>query len=136
MRKLQSLMRNNVQTNYGNRLNLANELEAGGNVELLPSLAGQAMSSATPRSLSGQIGSGGTVLGSMMTGNPLMLAALPFQSPRAVGETAYKIGELLGPRAGASTGAASLGQNQAGRLTADQLKSLMYLSAPVALTSR
>ncbi len=139
MRKLQSLMRNNVQTNYGNRLNLANELETGGNVELLPSLAGQAMSSATPRSLSGQIGSGGAILGSMMTGNPLPLAALPFQSPRLVGETAYKIGELLGPsfasRAGMG-GGATLGQTQAGSIPMEILRELLYRSAPVALTSR
>jgi hypothetical protein len=136
MRKLQSLMRNNVQTNYGNRLNLANELEASGNVELLPSLAGQAMSSATPRSLSGQIGSGGAILGSMMTGNPLPLAALPFQSPRLVGEAAYRIGDLLGPSARAGGAAAIVGQSQPGFLSSDQLRSLLFRAAPVAATSR
>ena len=45
MRKLQSLMRNNVQTNYTGRTSLAKGLEQQGGVELMPSLAGQAMNS-------------------------------------------------------------------------------------------
>ena len=49
MRKLQSLARNNVQTNYGNRLSLARELEDAGGVSLLPSIARQARNSWTPR---------------------------------------------------------------------------------------
>jgi len=94
MRKLQSLMRNNVQTNYGNRLTLANALEDKGGVDLLPSLAGQALSSVTPRSLSGQIGAGATMFNAMS--NPLSLAALPLQSPRLVGSLAYGAGRLTG----------------------------------------
>ena len=105
MRKLQSLMRNNVQTNYGNRLDLANTLEKGGGVDLMPSLAGQALSSVTPRSLSGQIGGGATALASLMTGNPAGLALLPFQSPRIVGTMAYGAGRLSG---GAQRGANAL----------------------------
>jgi hypothetical protein len=138
MRKLQSLMRNNVQTNYGNRLNLANELELGGNVELLPSLSGQALSSATPRSLSGQIGSGGALLGSLMTGNPLMLGALPFQSPRLVGEAAYKLGGLLGPSGAAGGSAQGLlgGAGGAQSITDDFLLPLMYRAAPVVGVGR
>lgn len=96
MRKLQSLMRNNVQTNYGNRLTLANTLEEGGGVELLPALSGQALNSFTPRSLSGQIGGGATALASLMTGNPAGLALLPLQSPRAVGSMAYGAGRVSG----------------------------------------
>ena len=96
MRKLQSLMRNNVQTNYGNRLTLAQSLEKGGGVDLMPSLSGQALNSFTPRSLSGQIGGGATALASLMTGNPAGLALLPFQSPRAVGSMAYGAGLLSG----------------------------------------
>jgi hypothetical protein len=130
MRKLQSLMRNNVQTNYGNRLNLANELETAGNVELLPSLAGQAMSSATPRSLSGQIGGGAAALMSLT--NPAYAAALPFQSPRLVGEAAYKIGDLLGPGAGAGGQQGTI----ASLLTNPQLAQLLYRAAPVAAVDR
>lgn len=94
MRKLQSLMRNNVQTNYTGRTSLAKGLEQQGGVELMPSLAGQAMNSLTPRSLSGQIGGGAT--GLMAMSNQLMLAALPFQSPRLVGEAAYGAGRAVG----------------------------------------
>lgn len=96
MRKLQSLMRNNVQTNYGNRLNLATSLEQGGGVELMPSLSGQALNSWTPRSLSGQLGGGATALASIMTGNPAGLALLPLQSPRLVGSGAYGAGMVGG----------------------------------------
>lgn len=97
MRKLQSLMRNNVQTNYGNRLSLANTLESQGGVELLPALSGQALNSWTPRSLAGQAGAGATAL--MGISNPATLAALPLQSPRVVGELAYGLGRLTGPGA-------------------------------------
>lgn len=94
MRKLQSLMRNNVQTNYGNRLSLANTLEDQGGVELLPALSGQALNSWMPRSLAGQAGSGATML--MSLHNPMMLAALPLQSPRLVGSMAYGAGKAAG----------------------------------------
>ena len=94
MRKLQSLMRNNVQTNYGNRLNLANALESQGGVDIMPSLAGQALNSWTPRSLVGQGGAGAAMLMSMH--NPLTLTALPFQSPRLVGSLAYGAGRISG----------------------------------------
>ena len=92
MRKLQSLMRNNVQTNYGNRLNLAESLERQGGVELMPEIAGQALNSWTPRSLSGQLGAIGSA--GLSTINPWMLGALPFQSPRLVGNAAYQLGRM------------------------------------------
>jgi hypothetical protein len=91
MRKLQSLTRNNVQTNYGNRLKLAEELMAKGGVDILPAVAGQAMNSWTPRSLTGQAG-GMATLGGSLAGNPGLAALLPFQSPKAVGLGAYGLG--------------------------------------------
>lgn len=115
MRKLQSLMRNNVQTNYGNRLALAESLEQGGNVELMPSIAGQAMSSWTPRSLAGQAGAGATGLGAFLTSNPLLLGMLPLQMPRAVGEAAYGLGRLSG-------GTSALMQPVASRLPPEALE--------------
>lgn len=93
MRKLQSVMRNNVNTNYGNRLNLARELEQQGGREILPAIAGQAMSSAIPRGLQGAVASGAGLYG--LT-NPATLAALPFASPRLVGEAAYGAGRVAG----------------------------------------
>lgn len=93
MRKLQSLMRNNVNTNYGNRLDLARELEAKGGKELLPAIAGQALSSATPRGLQGLAATGSAIAG---LSNPAFLASLPVQSPRLVGEAAYGLGRMSG----------------------------------------
>lgn len=93
MRKLQSLMRNNVNTNYGNRLDLAKQLESSGGKELIPAIAGQAMSSATPRGLQGLAATGSAIAG---LSNPAFLASLPFQSPRLVGEAAYKLGQGRG----------------------------------------
>lgn len=93
VRKLQSLMRNNVNTNYGNRLSLANELEQKGGVSLTPAIAGQAMSSAMPRGLAGPINSAG-IGGAALMGNPAMLAAAPFTSPRLMGEALYGLGRV------------------------------------------
>ena len=138
MRKLQSLMRNNVQTNYGNRLNLANSLEQQGGVEIMPDLAGQALNSATPRSLSGQLGAGTAVLSSMASGNPLPLLALPFQSPRAVGEAAYQFGRLTNPLyQTAQGGRQQLGANALARLSGqvDPVQ-FVYRSAPVLMADR
>lgn len=89
MRKLQSLMRNNVNTNYGNRLNLARELEQQGGADIMPAIAGQALSSWTPRGLQGAV-SAVTAL------HPAYWGALPAQSPRLVGEAAYGLGQMAG----------------------------------------
>lgn len=138
MRKLQSLMRNNVQTNYGNRLNLANALEDQGGNEILPALAGQALNSWTPRSLSGQIGSGATALAGV-AGNPLLLAGLPLQSPRLVGSLAYGAGKLSGAaQRGAAGAQGAIGQNQLLNLLNDPsaMSSFAYRSAPVIAAGR
>lgn len=92
MRKLQSLMRNNVNTNYGNRLDLVNQMESQGGNQVLPAIAGQALSSVTPRGL-GSIVAGATGAGGLATMNPAAIPLLAAQSPRLVGETALKIGQ-------------------------------------------
>ena len=94
VRKLQSIMRNNANTNYGRRLEQAQMLEGAGAETLMPQLAGQALSSWTPRSLQG-IGSAITAAGSAMS-NPAYLASLPLTMPRVVGETAYYAGKTAG----------------------------------------
>ena len=137
MRKLQSLMRNNVQTNYGGRLSLAKELEQKGGVDLMPSIAGQAMNSLAPRSLSGQLGGGATAFMTMQ--NPLMAAALPFQMPRVVGEAAYGLGRATG---GSNALMQAVSQNP--QLAAlmnnpnalSDLGQFAYRAAPVLATSR
>lgn len=91
VRKLQSILRNNANTNYGRRVELGNLLEEKGATNLMPQLAGQALSSTTPRGLQG-IGS--AVAGaSTAFANPAYLAALPLTSPRVVGEAAYYAGK-------------------------------------------
>jgi hypothetical protein len=93
MRKLQSLTRNNVNTNYGNRLDLARTLEQKGGNQLMPALAGQALNTWVPRGIGGTV-AGGVGLGGYMAGGvPGALGTLAVQSPRLVGETAYKLGQ-------------------------------------------
>jgi hypothetical protein len=93
MRKLQSLMRNNVNTNYGQRLTLATELENQGGRSLRPALAGQALSSFTPRGLQGAVTGPTSYLAYGAGGVPLAISDLISSSPRAVGEMAYKVGQ-------------------------------------------
>lgn len=102
IRKLQSLSRNNVNTNYGNRLELAKTLEQQGNVSLMPAISGQAMNSWTSRGLGGQLGMGGTVTAAALMQNPLLASLLLPQSPRAVGTALYAAGR--GAKAAGGTG--------------------------------
>ena len=92
MRKLQSLTRNNVNTNYGNRLDLAKALESQGGQEIMPALAGQSLSSMTPRGLGGAV-AGATGVTGLATMNPALIGSLLLQSPRLMGETALKAGQ-------------------------------------------
>lgn len=93
MRKLQSLMRNNVNTNYGNRLDLVKQLEQQGGREVLPAIAGQALNTWTPRGLQ----SASTIPTAALVGiasNPVTGAAmLPMASPRIMGEASLKAGQ-------------------------------------------
>ena len=91
MRKLQSLTRNNANTNYGNRLDLARRLEEQGGRELIPALSGQALSSWTPRGL-GSVVAGGTGVAAAL-GSPQLLPFLAMQSPRLMGEVAVAAGK-------------------------------------------
>ena len=94
MRKLQSLMRNNVNTNYGQRLNLAQQLESAGGRDLMPALAGQALSSKLPRGLQSATNIPSAFL-AYGTGGPALAAVdLLASSPRLAGEASYKYGQL------------------------------------------
>lgn len=93
MRKLQSLTRNNANTNYGNRLDMARQLEQAGGQELLPALSGQALSSLAPRGLGKAVASGAAIASAS---HPAYLATLPLQSPRLMGEAAYGLGRGAG----------------------------------------
>lgn len=104
MRKLQSLMRNNVSTNYGQRMKLAQELEKQGG-QIMPALAGQALSSITPRGLQGASTIPTSLLGYGVGGAPLAAAGLLAGSPRLAGEAAYASG--VGARAASTAGEAA-----------------------------
>lgn len=138
MRKLQSLMRNNVNTNYGNRLNLAQELEQQGGVSLMPDIAGQALSSWTPRGLA-SVGSG--VTGVAALSNPAALALLPMQSPRLVGNLAYGAGRATGGAQNALSAASPALTNNAllqslGVTGPALIPGLAYRAAPTIGASR
>jgi hypothetical protein len=100
IRKLQSVMRNNVQTNYGRRGQLADVLAQYGAPHLREKLAGQALSTWEPRGLArtgAQVLTGGglgTMLGVPFLGAGLSLAA---SSPKVVGNTAYYGGAATRP---------------------------------------
>jgi len=98
IRKLQSLTRNNVSTNYGNRLRLAEELKNVGGQDVMPALAGQATNDWFPRGMIGK----GEEIGALMTliNNPSkaarVLATLPIMSPKVMGATSYGLGKVAG----------------------------------------
>ena len=94
MRKLQSLMRNNVNTNYGQRLNLAQQLESAGGRDLMPALAGQALSNKFPRGIQSATNIPSAYLAFEAGGLPLAAVDLLASSPKLVGEASYKYGQL------------------------------------------
>lgn len=96
LRKLQSVMRNNANTNYGNRLNMAHMLQSSGANTLMDKLAGQSLSAWTPRGL-GALQAGSTAAASAAISNPWVLAAIIPQSPRLMGEAAYYSGKAAKP---------------------------------------
>lgn len=94
LRKLQSTMRNNVNTNYGQRTRLLDEL-AQYEPNLPAALAGQALNANMPRGLA-RIGVENAVRAGAAFMHPGTLATLPLQSPRLMGETAYGLGRVVG----------------------------------------
>jgi hypothetical protein len=108
IRKLQSLMRNNVNTNYGERLRLARELEKQGGRQLMPALAGQAMSDLTPRGIQRATAPITSGMGFMAGGIPLAAGTALASSPRIVGEAGYGMGQLQRGLLGARSAAPNL----------------------------
>lgn len=103
LRKLQSIMRNNVNTNYGARAKLADVL-AQYEPNLPAMIAGQTMGTALPRGLGKAVATGQTGLAALLGAggalSPAALAAmlplLAASSPRLVGEAAYAGGRARG----------------------------------------
>lgn len=91
LRKLQSVTRNNANTNYGSRAKNAKILEDAGAKTIMPSLAGQALNTWMPRGIRGPIAASAlSGLGSFFS--PLAAAGLLAGSPRLVGEAAHLAG--------------------------------------------
>lgn len=102
-RKLQSLMRKNVNTNFGQRTALGKQLSEAGGADIFPALAGQSLSELTPMGLQ-RATSPLTALGAFSTGGvPLATASLLSSSPRLMGEAAYGTGLLSRIPAGVET---------------------------------
>jgi len=93
LRKLQSITRNNVNTAYGYRGDLAKELEKRTGKNLISALSGQSMSTIAPRGLAGL--SPVATIGAAFGLSPMAAAALPFESPGAVGAMAYGAGKAV-----------------------------------------
>ena len=92
LRKLQSVMRNNVNANFGSRLNLVKELDDAGDYLLLPKIAGQQMNTLTPRGLVPQAALTGAVGQSALSLDPTAVLLAPLTSPRVVGEATRAVG--------------------------------------------
>lgn len=103
LRKLQSVLRDNVNTNYGRRKELTQFLINSGAPHLMEKLAGQALGSWMPRGLGKMVATemlaaGAGAAGAGASGAGLgMLAAAPFMSPRVMGEAAYYGGRAAKP---------------------------------------
>lgn len=93
MRKLQSIMRNNVNTNYGARADAFAALEQGGGRPLAPQLAGQALNDWLPRGIQRGTGALGTLAAGSMAGIPGAAGMAAISSPRFAGEAAYLAGQ-------------------------------------------
>ena len=93
MRKLQSLMRDNVQTNYGQRVKLGELLESYGDQSMMPALAGQTLSDLAPRGIAraGAPFAGYQAISGDLGQAAAMAAA---SSPRVAGEAAYAAGAI------------------------------------------
>lgn len=91
IRKLQSLSRNNANTNYGYRASLAQHLINNGAPDLMAEIAGQSLNSVAPRGLASISlpAFGAYSLGGLAAAIPALLS----ESPRVVGELALKAGQ-------------------------------------------
>jgi hypothetical protein len=124
LRKLQSVLRNNVNANYGQRAKLADYLVNAGAPQLMEKLAGQTLSSWTPRGFGALIGSEVLALTGGLLAHGVApaalgpaIGALPFMSPRLMGEASYLAGRAAAPVARVPARPIGHGAFQTGRIT-------------------
>lgn len=97
LRKLQSVLRNNVNTSYGHREKLVEYLQNSGAPHLVSALAGQNLNTWTPRGLVRLLAAMGLEGAAVHPGSAAKVAAvLPLMSPRLMGETFHGAGRLAG----------------------------------------
>lgn len=98
LKKLQSILRDDVSTSFGHRKQLAQQLIENGAEDLMPALAGQALSSWRPRGMLGNLETAGGAYYALTHPGALGTAAIaaPFVMPRTVGEMAYAYGKGKG----------------------------------------
>ena len=94
LRKLQSVMRNDVNTNYGNRVNYAEMLEQASGKPIMSQLAGQSLSSPMPRGLQ-KLSATGLTGASLV--NPMFAPLVAMSSPRLMGEATILAGQASRP---------------------------------------
>lgn len=141
LRKLQSVMRDGVNTNYGARTKLAEEGAKYGK-DWRPLVAGQSLSSWMPRGLGwarAGAGPGTTALTAMAAtgGNPLAAAAaipaIALGSARGMGEAAHKAGQLarapMKAAKGAKQGAEAI--NDFMKLPGQEFGLLEFITDPI-----
>lgn len=92
LKKLQSIMRNNVNTNYGARLQAFNKLDEFSEANIAEKIAGMELSSFKGRGFSQPVTTG-TLAYTLGSGNMAALGLLPFSSPRLTGEAARMFGK-------------------------------------------
>jgi len=104
LRKLTSIMRNNVATNYGERLRLGSMLDEASGGTLFPMIAGQQMSSIMPRGIQAATQPLAVLQGANIAGLPAAATMALASSPRVAGEVAHAMGQASGAvqRAGGS----------------------------------
>jgi hypothetical protein len=98
LRKLQSVMRDNVNTNWGARASLVKDLEKY-SPHLSEKLAGQSLQNVVPRGLAASAGKYGLMAGAGYAIPPLAIplgVGAALTSPRLVGEAAYWGGRGVG----------------------------------------
>ena len=96
IRKLQSVMRNDVNTGYGTRTDYVRKLEEAGGKDIMPAVAGQTLITPAPRGITRAsavpLGAGGYALG----GIPGAVASTALSSPRVVGTAENVLGRVQG----------------------------------------
>ena len=94
IRALQQSVRNNLNTGFGMKKQLAEILDSAGGSNVLPMAAGSSLNSPVPRGIQGATAVPAAFVANSVGGIPLMLANVAASSPRFVGEAAFKAGQL------------------------------------------